>query len=153
MSESHNVPGPSEQSSLSIRLRQTLAGLLRGLGEKQIAAELCISQHTVHVYVKQLYERYKVHARSELLAIWVSRSVPPVAPALRSRRGRAATLANLKEARLRLAGELARLDQLIAAETGALAACERAVAGRRRRASRASGGRAPGACSSGPELC
>jgi DNA-binding CsgD family transcriptional regulator len=53
---------------LSPRQRQVLALLQRGLGEKQVAAELGVSQHTVHDYVKALYRAHAVRSRSELLA-------------------------------------------------------------------------------------
>jgi DNA-binding CsgD family transcriptional regulator len=58
---------------LSRRQRQTLEFLLTGDGEKQIAARLSISRHTVHVYVKSLYKRFGVSSRGELLAKWVRR--------------------------------------------------------------------------------
>ena len=50
------------------RLRQTLKHLMRGDSEKEVAGRLGLSQHTVHVYVKQLYRRLKVNSRAELLA-------------------------------------------------------------------------------------
>lgn len=50
------------------RLRATLALLARGLSEKQIAAELGLSPHTVHDYVKALHRRFGVQSRGELLA-------------------------------------------------------------------------------------
>jgi DNA-binding CsgD family transcriptional regulator len=56
---------------LSRRERQTLELLLVGNAEKQIAAQLSISRHTVHVYVKSLYKRFGVNSRPELLAKWV----------------------------------------------------------------------------------
>jgi DNA-binding CsgD family transcriptional regulator len=56
---------------LSRRERQTLELLLTGNAEKQIAARLSISRHTVHVYVKSLYKRFGVNSRPELLAKWV----------------------------------------------------------------------------------
>jgi DNA-binding CsgD family transcriptional regulator len=56
---------------LSPRQRQTLELLLIGHAEKQIAAQLSISRHTVHVYVKSLYKRFDVNSRGELLARWV----------------------------------------------------------------------------------
>jgi DNA-binding CsgD family transcriptional regulator len=56
---------------LSRRQRETLDLLLAGNAEKQIAARLSISQHTVHVYVKMLYKRFGVNSRPELLAKWV----------------------------------------------------------------------------------
>ena len=59
--------------SLSPRQRQTLQHLLDGSGEKQIAARLGVSPHTVHHYVKVLYRHFDVSSRSELLARWVGR--------------------------------------------------------------------------------
>jgi DNA-binding CsgD family transcriptional regulator len=56
---------------LSRRMEQTLRSLLGGDSEKQVAAKLGLSQHTVHVYVKQLYKKYGVSTRAELLARWV----------------------------------------------------------------------------------
>jgi DNA-binding CsgD family transcriptional regulator len=56
---------------LSRRERQTLELLLAGNAEKQIAARLEISRHTVHVYVKKIYKRFGVNSRPELLAKWV----------------------------------------------------------------------------------
>ncbi len=56
---------------LSPRERQTLELLLTGHAEKQIANQLSISKHTVHVYVKSLYKRFEVNSRGELLARWV----------------------------------------------------------------------------------
>lgn len=55
-------------AGLSPRLRETLRGLARGLSEKQIAAELRISQHTVHDHVKALHRHFDVQSRGELLA-------------------------------------------------------------------------------------
>ena len=56
---------------LSRRQRQTLELLLAGNAEKQIAARLEISRHTVHVYVKSIYKTFGVNSRPELLAKWV----------------------------------------------------------------------------------
>src|SRR5258706_6058610 len=56
---------------LSPRKSQTLDALLRGLSEKQIAAKLGISRHTVHIYVKQLHVQFGVSSRGELLALWI----------------------------------------------------------------------------------
>jgi len=56
---------------LSRRMEQTLRSLLGGDSEKQVAAKLGLSQHTVHVYVKALYKKYGVSSRGELLAMWV----------------------------------------------------------------------------------
>jgi DNA-binding CsgD family transcriptional regulator len=53
---------------LSRRQSQVLELLRRGLGEKQVAAELDVSTHTVHDYVKALYRAHRVASRAELLA-------------------------------------------------------------------------------------
>jgi DNA-binding NarL/FixJ family response regulator len=50
------------------RLHQTLACLVEGDGEKQIAARLGLSQATVHQYVTMLYRRFQVRSRAQLLA-------------------------------------------------------------------------------------
>ena len=58
---------------LSPRMEQTLRWLLGGDSEKQVAAKLKLSPHTVHVYVKAIYRRYGVSSRGELLARWVKK--------------------------------------------------------------------------------
>jgi DNA-binding CsgD family transcriptional regulator len=58
-------PGPRQ---LPRRLRQTLACLLEGDSEKQVAARLGLSPNTVHQYVTALYRRVGVQSRAELLA-------------------------------------------------------------------------------------
>jgi DNA-binding CsgD family transcriptional regulator len=59
---------PAVGADLSPRMRQTLERLLSGDGEKQVAARLKLSPHTVHVYVKALYRHFDVSSRGELLA-------------------------------------------------------------------------------------
>ena len=56
---------------LSPRMRQTLARLLKGDSEKQIATHLGVSRHTVHVYVKAIYRKFGIASRGELLARFV----------------------------------------------------------------------------------
>ena len=63
--------GPGEEFGLPPRLRQTLKHLVHGDSEKQVAYRLGLSQHTIHVYVKQLYKRLNVSSRGELLAKFV----------------------------------------------------------------------------------
>src|SRR5207248_4483763 len=58
-------PSPDK---LSPRLRQTLACLLEGDSEKQVAARLSLSQATTHQYVTALYRRFSVCSRAQLLA-------------------------------------------------------------------------------------
>jgi DNA-binding CsgD family transcriptional regulator len=53
---------------LSPRLRQTLAYLLEGDSEKQVAARLGLRQATTHQYVTMLYRRFGVCSRPQLLA-------------------------------------------------------------------------------------
>ena len=59
--------------SLQPRLRKVMQHLLEGDGEKQVAAKLNLSRHTVHEYVKMLYHQLGVSSRSELLSQWVGR--------------------------------------------------------------------------------
>jgi DNA-binding CsgD family transcriptional regulator len=53
---------------LSPRLRQTLACLLEGDSEKQVAWRLGLSRWTVHEYVTMLYRRFGVRSRAALLS-------------------------------------------------------------------------------------
>jgi DNA-binding CsgD family transcriptional regulator len=55
-------------TALPPRLRQTLACLLEGDSEKQIAARLGLGYSTVHQYVTMLYRRFGVQSRAELMA-------------------------------------------------------------------------------------
>jgi DNA-binding CsgD family transcriptional regulator len=66
----------TQASRLSPRQRQVLSLLQTGQSEKQIAADLDVSPHTVHDYVKALYRIHGVSSRSELLA-QVSRVARP----------------------------------------------------------------------------
>ena len=59
---------------LSPRLRQTLACLLEGDSEKQVAARLSLSHATVHEYVTSLYRHFAVASRAELLARFLRHS-------------------------------------------------------------------------------
>lgn len=64
-------PTNHRETALSPRQSETLRLLLRGQSEKQIAGELKLSVHTVHVYVKAIYKAHHVSSRAELLAKWV----------------------------------------------------------------------------------
>jgi DNA-binding CsgD family transcriptional regulator len=68
---------PPDQSrflgvSLTLRQRDVLQGLLEGMSERQVAARLRLSPHTVHDYVKQLYRAVGVASRAELLSRVIS---------------------------------------------------------------------------------
>jgi DNA-binding CsgD family transcriptional regulator len=56
------------ESKLPPRLKQTLDALVAGHSEKEIAAKLALSRHTIHNYVKALHHRFGVSSRGELLA-------------------------------------------------------------------------------------
>jgi DNA-binding CsgD family transcriptional regulator len=62
-----SVTEPSPEK-LSPRLRQTLACLLEGDSEKQVAARLSVSLPTTHQYVTPLYRHFKVKSRAQFLA-------------------------------------------------------------------------------------
>jgi DNA-binding CsgD family transcriptional regulator len=61
------------RDGLSKRLRETLALLLQGLSEKQVAGQLDLSVKTVHEYVGMLYKHFHVSSRGELLAYFIRR--------------------------------------------------------------------------------
>jgi DNA-binding CsgD family transcriptional regulator len=63
------LPGAlSDMARLPPRLRDVLAGVLAGESEKEIAARLGLSAHTVNRHVQRLYRFYDVSCRSRLLA-------------------------------------------------------------------------------------
>ena len=74
-------PRPDETAGLSPRHLHTLQYLLSGDSEKEIAARLGVSPHTVHVYVKGLYRHFNVASRGELTARFVRRPVSAAIPA------------------------------------------------------------------------
>jgi len=59
---------------LSPRLSQTLACLLEGDSEKQVAARLSLSRDTTHQYVTALYRHFGVQSRAQLLAYALKRA-------------------------------------------------------------------------------
>jgi len=63
-------PSPSELPS---RPRQVLRRLLEGDTDKQVAARLDLTRHTVNQYAKLLFRHFGVRSRAELLARWVRR--------------------------------------------------------------------------------
>ena len=72
----HALVSATEPSSerLSPRLRQTLACLLEGDSEKQVAARLGLSHATTHQYVTALYRHFGVTSRGQLLAHMLKRA-------------------------------------------------------------------------------
>jgi DNA-binding CsgD family transcriptional regulator len=59
---------------LSPRLRQTLACLLEGDSEKQVATRLGLSHATTHQYITALYRHFGVSSRGQLLAHMLKRA-------------------------------------------------------------------------------
>jgi DNA-binding CsgD family transcriptional regulator len=69
---SNGSPRPeNSMAALPPRLRPVLRRLLAGDAEKQAAATLGLSPHTVHQYTKTLYRAFGVNSRGELLAKFV----------------------------------------------------------------------------------
>jgi DNA-binding CsgD family transcriptional regulator len=64
-------PGNDPISSLSPRLRDVLACLLKGDSEQQVASRLGLTRDTTHQYVKAIYRRLGVNTRGELMARFV----------------------------------------------------------------------------------
>jgi hypothetical protein len=61
------MSAPETAEPLPARLRDVLAGLLRGEAEKQIARRLGLSPNTVNRHVQRLYRRFDVRSRGELM--------------------------------------------------------------------------------------
>jgi len=59
-------------SPLPPHQRKVLLLLVTGLSEKQIAAELNLSNNTVHNYVTTLYRHFGVRNRQSLAALWLA---------------------------------------------------------------------------------
>lgn len=69
-----DAPTDPRLEALQPRLRKVMQHLLQGDSEKQVAAKLGLSKHTVHEYVKMLYQQLGVNSRGELLSQWVGRA-------------------------------------------------------------------------------
>lgn len=61
------------RAALAPRPREVLDGLLRGAADKEIAADLGLSSHTVRQYVKTIFRAFDVSSRTELVARWSGR--------------------------------------------------------------------------------
>lgn len=57
----------SEESLLTPREREVLAGIEQGLSYKELGAKLNISPHTVHSHIKKIYEKLQVKDKQEAL--------------------------------------------------------------------------------------
>jgi DNA-binding NarL/FixJ family response regulator len=61
------VPAAADYG-LTDRERAVLARLVRGLSKKQVAADLGVSEHTVHTHIRSVYDKLGVHTRSQAVA-------------------------------------------------------------------------------------
>jgi DNA-binding CsgD family transcriptional regulator len=61
-------------AGLTPRQRECLACLLVGKSEKQIASDMKLSPHTVHVHVKAVYRELEVSTRAELMAQFMAKA-------------------------------------------------------------------------------
>jgi DNA-binding CsgD family transcriptional regulator len=68
--------GDPSPANLAPRVRQVLRCLLEGDGDKQIAAWLGLTRHTVNQYAKTIFRHFGVQSRAELLARWLRRGFP-----------------------------------------------------------------------------
>jgi DNA-binding CsgD family transcriptional regulator len=73
--ELFQASGADQFESLTAREREVLLMLLAGDSEKEIAAKLHRSVHTVHTFVRQLYRRFEVSSRGELMAMFIDKAV------------------------------------------------------------------------------
>jgi DNA-binding NarL/FixJ family response regulator len=62
------VPILLERYGLTPRETEVVPLLARGLSTTQIAAEMCISRHTVGDYIKLIFEKCGATSRGELVA-------------------------------------------------------------------------------------
>jgi DNA-binding CsgD family transcriptional regulator len=68
-------PEALDQRRLSRRQQEVLLMLLSGDSEKEIAARLSRSIHTIHTFVGQIYELFDVQSRGELMAMFIDKKV------------------------------------------------------------------------------
>jgi hypothetical protein len=66
--EEFGLAAGSMGTGLPWHLQQLVAQLRVGHSEKESAAALGLSQHTIHTYIKELYSRLAVHSRGEAMA-------------------------------------------------------------------------------------
>ncbi|MCC6681295.1 MAG: hypothetical protein IT445_10390 [Phycisphaeraceae bacterium] len=67
------LPLPRRLARLSKTERQILGYLRTAMTEKQIADELSRSHHTIHVHVKNIYRKFGISSRRELMEIFMER--------------------------------------------------------------------------------
>ena len=68
------APARAELDRLAPRLQPVLRYILQGDAEKEVAAKLKLSRHTVHRYTQVIFQTLGVHSRGELLAKYARRA-------------------------------------------------------------------------------
>jgi len=61
------APNIRQENLLTPREKEILSQVAAGCADKEIAAKLFISPHTVHTHIKNIYEKLHVHSHSEAL--------------------------------------------------------------------------------------
>lgn len=64
----HHVPKENETIDLSVREKEILTSLTKGLSYKMIAVEHSISIDTVRFHIKKIYEKLHVHSMTEAVS-------------------------------------------------------------------------------------
>lgn len=68
----------TQQPELSMRRRQVLDGVSRGMGIDEIAAELYLSRHTVKTHLKLALRQLQAHDRAHAVRICFERGIFPM---------------------------------------------------------------------------
>ena len=72
------VAGPSVNGGLSARELDVLRLVARGLGNKEIAAELGITTHTVKYHLAAVLEKLGVRSRTEAVSLGMKKGLVPL---------------------------------------------------------------------------
>ena len=59
-----------EQANLSVREREVLDHLRQGRAPKTIAKLLFVSENTVRFHIRNIYQKFGVHSRTELMELF-----------------------------------------------------------------------------------
>lgn len=68
-------PAPvAEDSQLSPREAEALSLMARGMLRKEVAAEMCVTEHTVRTYLKRIYTKLNVRTSRAAVAVFMAHS-------------------------------------------------------------------------------
>ncbi len=68
-----SAPDPSPDAQLSDREKEVLAGLVKGLSYKMIAAQCSISIDTVRTHIRHIYEKLQINSKAQAINIALQR--------------------------------------------------------------------------------